>query len=101
MAKDITTGIIRELRYILSKNTRVSIYPFLRNRGRHIGGTKQTATCYEVSHNSSPLIYFSFCLDVNAEYVSACGIIWQKQNSQVELTRRRAAIPRMTKTAVM
>jgi len=46
------------------KICKVSLYPFLRNRGRCIGGTNRTTASYEVSRNSSLLvqIMFSVCL---------------------------------------
>ena len=43
------------------KNTQVSLYPFLRNRGGRVGGTVRTTACNGVSRNSSPLVGSYFC----------------------------------------
>jgi len=48
---------IRKPENIHSKEgTQVSLYSFLRNRGGLVGGIKRTTACYEVSHNSRPLV---------------------------------------------
>ena len=52
------------------RNTQVSLYAFLRNHGRCIGGTEQTAACYGVSCNSSFLVSLDFC-----EVVDELGLI--------------------------
>jgi len=43
---------------LLLRNTQVSLYSFLMNRSGHIGCTKWTTACYEVSRSSSPLVKY-------------------------------------------
>jgi len=43
---------------LLLRNTQVSLYSFLMNRSGHIGCTKRTTACYEVSRSSSPLVKY-------------------------------------------